>query len=125
MKNRLNSEKGFTLIELVMVIVILGILAATAIPKFVDLKDDARSAVISGVTGALQGALTMKHAQYLISGTDYTATTLAAGVDQQGISVSGDATGFTATFEGTTTDWTYVRTAASNETQTIACNTGC
>jgi MSHA pilin protein MshA len=125
MKNRLNSEKGFTLIELVMVIVILGILAATAIPKFVDLKEDARSSVISGVTGALQGAITMKHAQYLIGGTDYTATTLATGIDQQGITVTGTATGMTSTFEGATTTWTYVRTSGSNETQALACNANC
>ena len=49
--SKMNSSQGFTLIELVMVIVILGILAAMALPKFVDLSGDANTAVTNYNTG--------------------------------------------------------------------------
>ncbi len=52
----MKKQSGFTLIELVMVIVILGILAAIALPKFVDMGGDARKAVMQGVEGAMRSA---------------------------------------------------------------------
>jgi prepilin-type N-terminal cleavage/methylation domain-containing protein len=55
-------QRGFTLIELVMVIVILGVLAAVAIPKFVDLKGDAVTAATEGVAGALASAAAINYA---------------------------------------------------------------
>jgi MSHA pilin protein MshA len=57
-----QSQRGFTLIELVMVIVILGVLAAVAIPKFVDLKSDAQDASMKGVAGAAASAAAVNYA---------------------------------------------------------------
>lgn len=62
------QQKGFTLIELVMVIVILGVLAATALPKFVDMGGDARTAVMKGVEGAMRSANTTIYAKAAANG---------------------------------------------------------
>jgi MSHA pilin protein MshA len=56
MEPDMKLQRGFTLIELVMVIVILGILAAVAIPRFVDLRTDAYASAAQGVAGALNSA---------------------------------------------------------------------
>jgi prepilin-type N-terminal cleavage/methylation domain-containing protein len=55
-------QTGFTLIELVMVIVLIGVLAAVAIPKFVDLGSDARTAAVAGVAGGLSSAASINYA---------------------------------------------------------------
>lgn len=62
-------RKGFTLIELVMVITILGILAVVAIPRFIDLRSDAETAAEQGVVAAIESGAQMWKAKHLI-GTD-------------------------------------------------------
>ena len=73
-----SSEKGFTLIEIIIVIVILGILAVVAIPKYVGMRDDAAIAACDGVYGATAAAAAVNFAARLLSPGQSTAITTAA-----------------------------------------------
>ena len=60
-----KTQSGFTIVELVVVIILLGILAATALPRFVDLDEEANAAAFEGVVGGLQTGVALYHAQWL------------------------------------------------------------
>jgi MSHA pilin protein MshA len=103
-----KQQKGFTIIELVVVIVILGILAAVAFPKFQDLSGDAKLAVVNGGKAALQSAAVISYAKN--QGTKQTYATIKGQVSaDSNIVFGGDcttSTSATITYSGSTASTT-------------------
>ena len=96
----MRNEKGFTMIELVMVIVLLGILAAVAIPRYLDLSAQALTASKAGMSGAVKGAHGIEIARLAAAGTPGypTVTQLAAAINPEGTAA---ATGVVVVINGT------------------------
>ncbi len=85
----MKRQGGFTLIELVVVIVILGILAVTAAPRFLNLQDDARNSTLQGLAGAINGATGIVYGKAAIEGIESTQAGTDVGIDAgNGVTVS-------------------------------------
>jgi len=116
-----KNEEGFTLVEIIAVLVILGILAAVAIPKYFDLQSDARTKAMEGAMAEAVGRVNGQFGSALLGGSvydsiNYTATTLGTDMGDFTLAVTGGAAGtgdITLTVTGKTgglTGMTMVRT---------------
>ena len=124
----MKKQNGFTLIELVVVIIILGILAVTAAPKFINLQSDARASTVKGLEAAIKGADTLINSKSLIAGNNTvaaSATTLVTVATGKTVLINyGHATpvwtdslenalDINAAASGTSSEWIYLEDSAS------------
>lgn len=111
-----TNQRGFTLVELIVVIVILGILAATALPRFVNLQGDARTASLQGIAGSMEAAKQLVQARWLVTGS--TTAPTAAIPSAPG----GDVAVVTGT--GPTAGYPIANTGGMNDALNLAATSG-
>jgi MSHA pilin protein MshA len=109
----MKNQQGFTLIELIIVIVILGLLAVTAAPKFIGMQSDARESTVQGLAGTLKSAGNILYAKAALDGVESAASSTANSV----ATVYGYPAATQVALQGAAdipaTDWTFVAGAGA------------
>lgn len=107
----MKRNAGFTLIELIIVIVILGILAVTAAPKFINLQNDARKSTVTAMAGAVKSAAAMTYSKAVLAGQDTAASGETITIDGNSVALvwgypAASTTGLAYVLDAPSTDWT-------------------